>query len=307
MRGALLVVLTLLFAGCASQPKASDDEEGYDAFSDLDLDADDGNGVIRGVVVDPSITPVRGATIELQGQDMTATSSKDGAFGFGNLTVGTYFLRVNKLGYFEATQQVIVEPNVDDPPVVKVTLQPDASTLPYVIADQFVGFVSCSMGGLPICRVAAPIGAFNDHTTKTVDLDRDPLHVQSEMHWLSNQQVTDELWLWHAYGEDATGTGLAQGVFGQTQGESPLILRTNAETAEAAGEGPAFADLGAEHDLVVAVFGGSMEETRLFCDQGYCGGLGFTFEQDFTVYTHAFYRFAPSDDWVFTRDGVQRP
>lgn len=305
----VLVLASLLLAGCDHK---SDDASGgdgpYSGFEEFDLDADAQRGVIRGVVVDASVLPIRGATVSIQGEDRSVQTNADGAFGFGNLTAGTYFLRVEKAGFFAQTPRADVVAGDPEPDVVKVVMERDVVNAPYVNVHQWTGFVQCSLSGAPVCRPLQAVGAGNDQTLVVHDLDAGPQWVQSEISWVPTQEVTDELWLWHAPGSgDEPGFGVLADRFGDVQGSSPLVLVTNEATAADAGQQEAFASLGVEQELVVMVFGGSAPETRILCDTGYCGGVGLTVEQDFNVFTHAFHRFQPPEGWMFSRDGTPTP
>lgn len=300
------VVAVLLLAGCAGKPAVADDE--YDAFDELALEAGDGGGVIRGVVVDESVLPIQGVTVRLQGEGRVVTTNADGAFGFGNVSAGVHFLQVSKLGYFSVTPRVHVEAGVERPNVTKVVLVRDEATAPFVAGHVWTGFVQCSLSGFPLCRFIAPAGV-NDQTLTVYDVAPGTTWVQSEMHWVSSQPVSDELWLFHGYGDGSEAQfGFAADQFGNVQGESPLVLVTNEQTVAEAGRSEDFARLGVEHELVPFVLGGSIPESRVLCaPDGPCGGIGITWEQEFTVYTHLFYRFTPPEDWVFSRDGVPSP
>lgn len=301
MRVHLLLALAVLLAGCGSK-SAPEADEGIDAFGD-DLKATADTGIIRGVVVDGVILPIPGAQVTLQGEDRTVTTDKEGRFGFSDLTAGTYFLRIGKVGYFEQTAQAQVLVGVDAPPVVKVVLERDAANAPYMQLNLWNGHIQCSLGGLPACRVAAALGV-EERSITLIDIPLGPTWVQSEMHWVPSLDASQELWLWHGYGGgDEPGFGALQDAFGNVRGPSPLVLVTNQATTAASGQEDAFAGLGLDHELIPMVFGGAVEGTALPCEFFVCGGVGVTYDQEFTVYISSFYRASPPEAWVLTRDG----
>ena len=89
----LLTLSAVVLAGCAEEiPEEA--PEGPASLEALDLEADEGKGVIRGVVVDTSIVPVAGATVSLT-DGRTTESQDDGGFGFGNVEPGFHTLEVD--------------------------------------------------------------------------------------------------------------------------------------------------------------------------------------------------------------------
>src|SRR5687767_7887744 len=103
---AMLPLLSLALAGCsgdAGDPSGEGVPEG--AFDGVDAEATAQTGVIRGIVIDEAITPLADAavTIPVPGQKpLSATTTESGAFAFGGLAPGTYFVKVSKPGYQEA-------------------------------------------------------------------------------------------------------------------------------------------------------------------------------------------------------------
>lgn len=137
---ALLVAASL--AGCSD---GSPSEPGDDAPG---LKVTDTTGGIRGIVVDPSIVPVAGASVQLSG-GATTTSDEAGLFNFTDLAPGDYFLSVSKLGFLSVQQSATVVAGVSDPPVVKVLLERLTSAQPYVDFYKLDGFYECGFA-LPV-------------------------------------------------------------------------------------------------------------------------------------------------------------
>ena len=306
----LLTLSAVVLAGCAEEiPEEA--PEGPASLEALDLEADEGKGVIRGVVVDTSIVPVAGATVSLT-DGRTTESQDDGGFGFGNVEPGFHTLEVDALGFHSVSVQVEVEAGDELPPVIKVQLTADFSELPYVEPLTFNGFISCS-GSTPAYRVAIcsvpnivtdilgqpPLT--DDQFIAGFDIGMYPEFVQAEMVWKSTQPAGDFLQLTAEVsptdGED----------IGSVNGVSPLVLKADNETIPAAGMHTSkFLQqrvFNMEHeattppvpvcDIPNPVHGGTM------CAKG----VGLTIDQKFQVFTHVFHKFVPDEDWLFIEDG----
>src|SRR5688500_16195818 len=129
LAAAALLAVSLL-AGCSSPSGGSPSEDGP-TFDDLGLQATSSTGVIRGVVVDDAIRPIAGAKVTLLGEaPKDAVTTDQGTFGFDGLPAATYFLKVHKVGFADAQQSADVVAGVADPPIVKVQLLADATTMP---------------------------------------------------------------------------------------------------------------------------------------------------------------------------------
>jgi hypothetical protein len=141
---AVPLVLLVAFAGCASS--GGTDEPGSDEFQDLDVQATETTGVILGVVVDESITPIADATVVLQGTggDKTATTDAQGRFAFGDLQPGTYLLKVSAPQYLSAQSSAEAVAGLADPPVVRVLLTRLFTQDPYAELIKFDGYLACA-------------------------------------------------------------------------------------------------------------------------------------------------------------------
>ena len=148
----LLVIALLLagsIAGCADnnngakKPESASLKEAEKAANDLDVQATDTTGVIRGVLVDDALRPLAGAAVQLQGGG-NATTNEAGAFGFDGLEAGTYFLSASKDGYATIQQAVEVVAGNSNPDTVKVLLAAVARATPFVEALSAKMFISGS-------------------------------------------------------------------------------------------------------------------------------------------------------------------
>lgn len=298
-RAAVLLLLIVPLAGCADGEAESDPDP-------LDVRPTDTTGIIRGVVVDAAIVPVPDATVTLTGAGATATTDANGTFALGGLEPGAYPLRVARDGYYPLETVTTVQAGVADPPLVRVQLERDLTASPYVTAYQWDGYIQCGLSLIAACGVLDIVGLGEDRFITTHEVDRDPAWIQSEMVWESSQPVSDELWIWHSY---SSKEGDFNGSFGWAQGPSPVLLATHADDLNQYGNSTEWRDLGTRNDLSPRVFSGSIEGTRgpggcytVPSVVEYCGGVGFTVEQQFTVFTHVFYRYTPPEGWRFSED-----
>lgn len=298
-----LLMVTAALAGCSedgTEPAGDDPQD----LGDLELEATDETGVIRGVVIDQAIVPIGGATVQLLEPARTTETNEKGAFGFDGLDPGTYFLEVDKPGYTEVQQSVAVEAGVDRPEVVKVLLERDPSKTPFVTPFQWDGFIECGLSVIALCGVAGD--ALGDDFVTEHELDTPGVqYLQSEMVWDTTQAVSPNMWLW----QEASGEGGCS--FDNPQGPSPIVINTTYGDWGRYGDRECFETLGNTTDIQLRVFSGSIDGTRPPINDGcyplviteLCSGIGATIEQEFSVFTHAFYRFEPPEGWQFSVDG----
>jgi hypothetical protein len=124
-----------------------------------------------------------------------------------------------------------------------------------------------------------------DHTQVHYQVARVPSWVQSEMVWQSTQALGSDLTLEYSYTCDTNGGFYCDhGV----AGGSPLLLTASPKDIQTVGIGNAT-------DVYIRVFNSAAASSM--------DTLGFTLEQDFVIYTHVFYGFAPPEGYRFSRDG----
>lgn len=136
----LTLVGMLLLAGCSS--------EGDDTNAPP-LNVSPDKGGIRGLVVDQSITPLAGATVELSGgpdAGKTATSGPNGLFNFTDLAPGDYFVSASKAGYKGSQLSTTVVAGQAEPPIVKVLLERLTTAAPYLDHFKLDGYYDCAYG-----------------------------------------------------------------------------------------------------------------------------------------------------------------
>ena len=296
MRGfvATAALLAVLFAGCAGpSPQAAAGDEPV-AFEDLTVT--ESEGLIRGLVISETITPIEGATVELRVDGAKAqVTDAQGAFVFTALDPGDYFLTVSKAGYFTVQASATVVAGVAEPPIVKVQLVFDVANQPFTELQQWTGFFGCGAGtngaGGPVggsvnpCAVdaiacdffdACLMGTANVHEFP-FSAARVPDFAQAEMVWSGTQPLGNYMNLgWYDEGVSD---------FKGATGESPLVVPTTRDEVVEAHDENITA-------LTVRVFPGSDQELTL------------TMQQRFDVYVTYFYGFVPREGWTFHADGA---
>jgi hypothetical protein len=314
MRSALwaLVLAASALAGCASEPRPSATELSFD---DLGVVATSTTGILRGVVVDEAIRPLAGVAITALGSGQTersATTTDSGLFAFDGLAPGTYFVRANRAGYLPVQQSTEVVAGVSDPPIVKMLMAVDSSFVaPYVeayVLDGFiecgittpaVAFAACSAANLPseiLCEETGvcPGNVTTDVFNQFIAVGVVPAHIQHELVWEATQSTGDmfRLAMRTATEEQFNGGSYEAGV-GSALGTSPLlgtINRTVIEDAEIGLNGTG---------LAPAVFAGGMDGTQV-CVTICLFATGATVNQKFSLYTHIFIGYVPTEGWRFS-------
>lgn len=310
MRVWVLTMLALTaLAGCAEEaPEPVEDDE---AFDGLEAQATEDTGIIRGVVLDPAIVPIEGATVRIEGNDMTTVSNEAGAFAFSGLTPGTYFLSIERLGFQSTQSSADVVAGDSAPPVVKIQMIPDPTTVPFASTFVYDAYIQCSESVIVVGYSGGCDNNFLVNYEKDV-LGRTPDFAQSEMLWDSTQALGE--WMNVMYSSPGDGALLFNYV--EDEGPSPLVIRANQTL---------MLDNGVVDDypLQVRIFNSGIEGSDLGRDYGdpvdgdncierpvlggCTTGIGATVDQVLTVYTHAFYNFLPDEGWQFSVDGDPVP
>lgn len=293
----LLVVLITAFAGCsdAKAPPTPDDH----AFQDFDDDVTEGKGMIRGIVVDATITPVQGAQVTLKGSETTTTSNEAGAFQFTDLEPGAYFLDITREGYgaVQANTEVIADVTPD---VLRIQLTADPDSLPTALTLTLDGYIGCSW------QVAHAVfsgdwcdGVDDDIPTDySLGLGQAPDAAQVEVQWESTQQLGSEMTLFVCM--QGVSDCNSDGRLGNQAGPSPIICRFNT-TQGCGGGGQGFSAWEWTDTLEVRV-GTSCFTGCVY--QGEAGfGLGLVVGQKYDSYLTYFINTEPTDDWAFVNDG----
>jgi hypothetical protein len=300
VRALAVGLLAALLAGCAQPHPAAPASPEESAVEDLGLVATEKTGILRGVVVDTAIRPLANATVQLRGAEQEARSNADGAFGFDGLEPGTYFLEVRRLGYFPVQQSADVVAGDRSPPVVKVILQPDAASVPFVQGQVFDGYIECTTSILVLC--GAPEILTGQHLTNDrfawdqYFADNASL-LQAEMVWDSTQALSPDLYFEMETLNDACDSKDkdASSFLNNTQGGSPIYATVN-ETQISNWS------IGSVCPIWMSIF--SVGPVCSPDVAGFSHCPGFTVEQKFTMYFHTFHGFLPPPGWRFTTDGT---
>lgn len=306
---ALLLLLAML-AGCTDDAPAP--EEPVD-----DLSSTATTGLVRGVVLDETVTPVAGATVALRGANQTTTDA-DGRFGFSGLEPGTYFVEVRKPGHEEVQVSTTVAAGVDRPEALRVTLPRLAETLPYVLPIQVSGLINCEamlVIVLETCDQGTGL-AGSGQSQFFLPVDRRVPHaVQVELQWEATQATGSSMTL--TFGACRDGEYCSPYQFGvnnlcQTWGPSVLWCRSDDRSVQRSGSGvggdsvgQAGLGTGDAPGIAVAIGADCALCTPPATPQ--CGdacGVGLLLDQDFEVFVHVFYNFQPAEGWLFTTDGA---
>jgi len=314
---ALLAAATMLavaLAGCSENP--GNEKPDDDAFEDLPGEPlPEGKGVIRGIVLDVAILPIPAVTVKLQGPNLETTTNENGAFVFSGVEPGTYFLQASKPGYDKIQAQVTVVAGVEKPDAVKIQLPRLPGTEPFVVADDYVAFISCGfktanyVWDADSCDPTGTLGyAASDDSAPTFDTGttQNATYYQSEIFWEANQPLSSGLVTIQCLGPNA-GCGFDRGDprLCNVRGPSPLVCRVDREMefGDIPGGGNNLAEIddgaGFRGEYTIGLF----SNCAVQCVQG-AVGVGLALEQEVIMYTHVFYNWQPAADWLFIRDGA---
>ncbi len=308
----ILILLSALLAGCSDSGESKADDAPVD-----DLQSTATTGVIRGIVLDETITPIAGVTVTIPSQaNATSTSDAEGRFGFDGLEGGTYILEALKVGHQTVRATAKVVAGVDDPLTIKVTLPRLPETVPYIIPIHVNGLMNCEVLAVMLVESCdLDTGVAGDDTSQfflPVD-QRAPHAVQVELDWESTQQAGESLTLTFGAcnGEYCSPYGIGTNMLCQTWGTSVLWCNVNQYTVQRSGEGAGGSSVGqtnlgvgASPGIALAIASDCAACTPPQTPQ--CGaacGVGLVLQQEFDAYTHVFYNFTPDEGWLFLEDG----
>jgi hypothetical protein len=276
------VVASLVFAGCAGQ-EAAEPEPDATSFEEFDLDSTDVQlGVMRGVVVDGSISPLAGAIVSLLNQDLQMTTNADGAFAFKDLEPGAYFLQVNKTGYGSIQSSTEVIAGAKDPAVVRILMERVPGTVPMIIPDKYAGYITCSLripaaGFNDGCGVFGDIGLGSTQRRNYAFEKGNVEWIQTDLSWEPSSETAKEMCV--IIGGASASTPAC--------GPNNLVryIDTNAVEADGLHKGEAF--------------------SHVTYPNHYAGDISgnIVLQQSFEVFVHAFYNFIPAEGWSFVVDG----
>jgi hypothetical protein len=310
------VVLVLLLAGCAGGAQSS--ESSAVDLSGVNVAASDTTGVIRGLVLDVGIRPIAGATVALSGSTKTVTTLDNGAFGFDGLKPATYFVTVSKAGYQKGQTSVEVQAGVSDPAPLRIVLEANPSTKPFIEEYSYSGYLECGVAVFytsvgctteqAVADATSSVSIWNVKFTNVL-----PNWTQGELVWDQSQQAGGEL-IWEA----VWGGTNAHCGHRETAVSPALAYMNNSVLHAAATKWAACTDQTGDHvpdflknGVDYRFFGGPHPlcvppDTNLpppAPANPLHFGCGVTLEQKTQAIIHNFYNFQPPAGWRFTKDG----
>ena len=287
---ACLALASLLLAGCSGGGGGAGEGGFEEGFEDTAVAR--GKGLIRGVILDPAITPVAGATVKLAATGQEATTDEGGLFVFADLDPGTHFLDASKPGWTSTQQSVDVVADVAEPAIVKVMIQRIPGAEPRAVTVRLEGFISCSVG--------TPVSFHNCNTTEPqrsalfADFEGRPSAVQTELMWESTQALGDWLYVINAVcecgGQVPPDAGDERRFDETDSATSPYIVRFDGDWLDDNDAGGENAQVGVD----VSASGPEPETTN---------GSGVALNQNFDLFVTIFYNLEPDPAWSFVANG----
>ncbi|HUR26402.1 MAG TPA: carboxypeptidase-like regulatory domain-containing protein [Candidatus Thermoplasmatota archaeon] len=313
-----MVLACLTLAGCVGGdggggPSDGGAEAGPDAEGAIG-DQPREPGTLVGVVVDAAIRPLEGATVSIARLGVSQPTTEEGWFRFAGLEPGFYSIQVSKPGFLDAfADGEVPAAGIAEP--VKVVLQADAESLPYVVELAQDGFIECGVTAVAACgginRFSLGIcgstdvclgNVSNDSFSVTYDLVGMgvPAWMQTEMVWEATQPLAAQM---NTTAFAANRTQMERASFTplglSTYGPSPLLTVVPGAVLQEFG-------IGNHSGVIFATYTGPFDGTYYTCQPtitGACHGVGATFQQSFKRFTHLFYGYLPPPEWRFSADG----
>ena len=314
---ALGLVAALVLAGCAGGTETPTSSAAN--FDDLKGDATETTGLIRGVVVDTSITPIPKASVSISGamkRDLTADAQ--GRFLAEGLTPGTYLVKADSPLHHEAQTTVEVVASVDEPAITKILLAPLFDQKPFSVPIIQRGFFQCSQAGaqpgfgysssnciVNWCKLYGPPEVCaNTQPLDNVTSQEREWHMDVGAGW--QQMVFEMTWQ-----PSAEGTSQNMGLsvsweksqrngahwFASVNSGTPMRFQLDVgvphETAQTT-------DGGAERDAWEMIPAEGMDRVSYYASVRQDGFVpAIAYEQRFEVVIHQFYYGLPKDGWSF--------
>lgn len=285
---AALVLLASALAGCASDGDVLD--PGAGSATTL-------AGTLRGVIVDDAIRPLAGVNVSATqpgGAPVAMETGADGLFRFDGLPSGSYSVAATRLNYLSVQTLAQVVGGEPEPPLVQLQMALAGSTVPYVNAIVWEGYIGCAFTFGNLCSAPAQagydvIGDSSAHLfwSEYVDVERVPDLVQGEAVWEPTLATSEELKPIYGWSEPETWRNLAyQGTFFSESVRSPSFHRIPHGDLQDA-------KVGTESGLVVEFYSGGGTTNPTFL----------TVNQPIRLVLHNFYGYLPPDTWRFVTDG----
>ena len=269
---AVAALLALALSGCAGDAPPAD--AAAQAVEDLGVEATSTTGIIRGVVVDDTITPLAGIEVRLANVARNATTNELGAFGFDGLEPGTYFLTTFHPDYASVQQSADVVAGDQAPPLVRVQVTRIPRAAPYVETTQHSLFMD---GSFAAGGASLTLGGFTGQGTFLfgTDVAANSTVAQVELYWDAVSPLSSSIQL------DGAAVREDDAFLDERwNGPAPLVGRLNTTDGEQAADRVAW-DITADRTPPYNVF----------------------VNQPVEAYLNVFYNLVPDADWQFGRDG----
>ncbi|MBI4394035.1 MAG: carboxypeptidase regulatory-like domain-containing protein [Euryarchaeota archaeon] len=130
-------LVVLAFSGCVSPPSDPGAEKRI-ATAETTVEL----GGVEGIVVDPSYSPLVGATVTIRELETATQALEDGSFAFSKVTPGTYAFVAVYEGYASSVKTLSVSGAKIEK--LEFMLDPLGTTAPFIDKMEFAGFQECA-------------------------------------------------------------------------------------------------------------------------------------------------------------------
>lgn len=183
------VAITLLVAGCSSQPAAV--QPGPSLSADPDL-----FGSITGLVIDDELQPIQDAQVAVASSVVEPVlTDADGRFAFHGLPPGPDTLYLAAIGYDASARKIdLIAGETQD---ITIRLSDVASSEPFSILESRQGLIACGSGagfeGSGVTQVSCGAGDTNQRFLFNYTFGNDLKGILFEMTWSPTQAFSRDL------------------------------------------------------------------------------------------------------------------
>ncbi len=265
-----MIMVTL--AGCSDDGPAKEGET-EESGNFKEVEVTDELGAITGVVVDPSIQTVAGASVTLPGHGLNTTTDSEGRFAFADLEPGLYFVEADGEGF--GAVQAQAEVLAGEATKVQIVVQVDPSEVGYLQTIPFAWFDSMGQGFVDFAI---------DLTSRTFLGGAVPAQCD-ECYFTFESSGPVETYVIEAVWEDSIGSPLGATSYFYTFGEEGNLPNTESDYWQSPGRA-VFTD---NHWGQVTTM-----EFAMAADEGWIH-----MNQKAEMYATAFYNVAAPEGWSF--------
>lgn len=140
-----VMVLAALLSGCSGGGDPDTQQAPVDDFGVAPAAPD--KGVLLGVVVDETITPIRDVQVQValpSGQPKQDKTDDKGQFAFGDLDPGVYIVEARHPSYLTVSSPIEVVANDPDPRINRIQLTRLFDQDPYTEMVSYDGYIACA-------------------------------------------------------------------------------------------------------------------------------------------------------------------